>query len=89
MIKTVMILVVVYTVSVQGAITNVTGWNSEAGVVPASIGTPAYLLDDMRVTEPGDGMRVRTAPPVPAPGTFLLTGLGTCIVGTLRYRRSL
>ena len=42
----------------------------------------------MRVTEPGDWIRVVTAPPrVPEPGAVALVGLGTLAVGWLRARR--
>jgi hypothetical protein len=43
----------------------------------------------MLVTEPGDWMRVVTASPVPAPGAFVLAGLGSGLVGYLRRRKSI
>lgn len=47
------------------------------------------LTMNMIVTEPGDWVRVVTASPVPAPGAFILAGLGSGLVGYMRRRRSL
>jgi len=50
---------------------------------------PNTIRVSMLVTEPGDWMRVVTATTVPAPGAFVLAGLGTSLVGFMRRRKSI